>query len=150
MTKIYLDLCCFNRPYDSQSQTRIRLETIAKMRIQELVRNKQLSLVWSYMLDLENNDNPDSDRRTEIFSWHELSEMYIQGDDTILAKADILQGIGLKKMDSLHVVAAIEATCTYFITTDDNILKRAKNISDIEIINPVDLILKLEGDDANR
>lgn len=25
--RLYLDLCCFNRPYDDQSQTRIRLET---------------------------------------------------------------------------------------------------------------------------
>jgi len=27
--KLYLDLCCFNRPYDDQTQARVRLETEA-------------------------------------------------------------------------------------------------------------------------
>lgn len=29
--KIYLDNCCYNRPYDDQSQVRIQLETQAKL-----------------------------------------------------------------------------------------------------------------------
>lgn len=28
---IYLDNCCFNRPYDDQTQLRVSLETQAKM-----------------------------------------------------------------------------------------------------------------------
>ena len=27
MTRIYLDVCCLNRPFDDQSQPRIRLES---------------------------------------------------------------------------------------------------------------------------
>ncbi len=44
---IYLDNCCFNRPFDDQDQTRVRLETEAKLSIQDLVRSKVLRLVWS-------------------------------------------------------------------------------------------------------
>lgn len=29
MIRLYLDLCCFNRPYDDQTQARIRLEAEA-------------------------------------------------------------------------------------------------------------------------
>jgi len=29
MTKIYLDVCCLNRPFDDQTQARIRLEAEA-------------------------------------------------------------------------------------------------------------------------
>ena len=43
---IYLDMCCFNRPFDDQSQTRIRFETEAKLELQERVRKKELRLVW--------------------------------------------------------------------------------------------------------
>lgn len=32
--KIYLDNCCFNRPFDDQSQIRVRLEAEAKLKIQ--------------------------------------------------------------------------------------------------------------------
>jgi hypothetical protein len=31
--KIYLDVCCLNRPFDQQSQARIRLETEAILEI---------------------------------------------------------------------------------------------------------------------
>jgi predicted nucleic acid-binding protein len=47
---IYLDLCCFNRPWDDQSSARVRMETEAKLLLQERVRSKQTALVWSYVL----------------------------------------------------------------------------------------------------
>ncbi|HPT57439.1 MAG TPA: PIN domain protein, partial [Casimicrobium sp.] len=47
---IYLDLCCFKRPWDDQSASRVRLETEAKLFLQERIRNGLTSLVWSYAL----------------------------------------------------------------------------------------------------
>ncbi len=41
---IYLDTCCFNRPYDDQMQINARLETEAKLSIQEHVKRGQLDL----------------------------------------------------------------------------------------------------------
>jgi hypothetical protein len=40
---VYLDMFCFNRPYDAQTQLRIRLETEAKLRIREMIRNMEIS-----------------------------------------------------------------------------------------------------------
>ena len=67
--KIYLDNCTYNRPMDNQSQMRIRLETEAKLYIQSGIREKRYSLVWSYMLDYENNDNPYEEKRNAISPW---------------------------------------------------------------------------------
>jgi hypothetical protein len=39
LLKIYLDNCCFNRPFDDQNQVKIRLESTAKLYIQKLVRD---------------------------------------------------------------------------------------------------------------
>ncbi|MCK7575329.1 MAG: hypothetical protein MZV65_05220 [Chromatiales bacterium] len=50
---IYLDMCCFNRPYDDQSQARIRLETEAKLLIQEHIHAGRCKLAWSAVLDFE-------------------------------------------------------------------------------------------------
>jgi len=36
--KIYLDICSYNRPFDVQSQLRVRMETEAKLFIQASVR----------------------------------------------------------------------------------------------------------------
>ena len=50
---IYLDNCCFNRPFDDQSSFSIFLETQAKLMIQSLVKDNTLSLIWSFILDFE-------------------------------------------------------------------------------------------------
>jgi hypothetical protein len=44
-------MCCFNRPFDSQTTTRVKLETEAKLSIQSAVLDGRLILVWSFMLD---------------------------------------------------------------------------------------------------
>ncbi len=49
--RIYLDNCCFNRPFDDQGQTRVRLEAEAKLCIQENIREGALELAWSYIID---------------------------------------------------------------------------------------------------
>lgn len=45
--RLYLDMCCFNRPYDDQTQARIRFETEAKVVLQQKVKDAECELVWS-------------------------------------------------------------------------------------------------------
>ena len=52
--KIYLDNCCFNRPFDDQKQIKIQVDTEAKLFIQTKILENELELVWSYILDYEN------------------------------------------------------------------------------------------------
>lgn len=52
-----MDNCCYNRPYDDQSQMRIYLETQAKLHIQDMIRREKIELVTSYILDFENSNN---------------------------------------------------------------------------------------------
>ena len=56
--KVYLDNCCFNRPFDDQSLLVVRLETESKLHVQELIRQGTLKLCWSFVLDYENGANP--------------------------------------------------------------------------------------------
>jgi hypothetical protein len=60
---IYLDLCCFNRPFDDQGQLIVRLQTEAKLHVQAMIQNGVLKLAWSAIIDLENAANPDRERR---------------------------------------------------------------------------------------
>ena len=64
--KVYLDNCCFNRPYDDQSYIKISMESKAKLYIQNLIRNNKIDLVSSYMLLYENNKNPFPMRKNPI------------------------------------------------------------------------------------
>jgi len=73
MTRIYLDNCCYNRPFDDQSNILVRLEADAKLHIQELVKERKLELVWSFVLDYENSVNPFADKRERIQAWRDLT-----------------------------------------------------------------------------
>lgn len=64
--RIYLDICCFNRPFDDQSDLIVRLQTEAKLHVQEMVRQGALDLVWSAIMDIENSANPDLNRKVAI------------------------------------------------------------------------------------
>ncbi|MCF8219502.1 MAG: hypothetical protein K9I29_09505 [Bacteroidales bacterium] len=66
---IYLDNCSFNRPFDNQKQIRIRIESEAKLYIQEQISSGKLKLAWSYILDFENSANPFPERKESINNW---------------------------------------------------------------------------------
>jgi predicted nucleic acid-binding protein len=137
---VYLDNCCFNRPFDEQSNLLVRLETEAKTLIQTEIRNRQIELVWSEMLDYENNDNPFWERKTRIADWKLLSSVMVNVDDDIVEKVKYFVDCGLKSKDAFHVACAVYANADFFITTDKGILK--KQIKEIEIINPIDFVRK--------
>ncbi len=75
--RIYLDNCCYNRPFDDQRVLSIYQETQAKLMIQDLVKNNMFTLVWSFILDFENSVNPDEDIKGEIFAWKSVSSVMI-------------------------------------------------------------------------
>ena len=134
--RVYLDNCTFNRPFDDQTQIRIRLETEAKLYIQERIRDGTLELVWSYILDYENLANPFEERRNIIQNWKASAFIDVDAGIEILAKANTLREIGLRNKDALHLACAIAAKCDYFVTTDDVILKKTVGFEDITVIDP--------------
>jgi len=142
--KIYLDNCSFNRPFDDQAQIRIRIEAEAKLYLQTLIDQGKLELVWSYILDYENMANPYEFRQLVIKKWKKKATVNIHENESVLNYAEQLVKKDLKAKDALHIASAIEAGCTYFITTDDKILNKNSTIKSIDIISPVEMLDKLE------
>ena len=145
MLKIYLDNCVFNRPFDDQSQIRIKLETEAKFYIQAQIKQNRLVLIWSYIIELENAHNPFAERQSAIDQWQTLAQMDISETENVLNTVHSLHSLGLKSKDALHIACAIEAGADYFITTDDLIIKRAQDLQQIRVVDPLDFIDCLEG-----
>ena len=138
--KIYLDNCMFNRPFDEQSHIRIRLETEAKLAIQEEIRRGTYQLIWSYILDYENSKNPFQERKEQIIKWKKYAIADVEENTNIINTAILLNNKGLQKMDSLHIACAIFAKADYFLTTDDKVNKKASTIANIKIADPIDFI----------
>lgn len=136
--KVYLDNCCFNRPYDDQSQPLIRLETEAKLIIQQKILKDNLDLIWSFILHYENNDNPYIDRKRQIVLWETKAKDIVVFENSILAKAKEIMSLNIKEKDALHLSCAIHANADYLITTDKKILNKV--IGRISILNPIDFL----------
>jgi predicted nucleic acid-binding protein len=141
--RVYLDNCSFNRPFDDQSQPRIRLETEAKLCIQDSVQAGTRELAWSYVLDFENTANPFDDRRIAIDRWKGQATVDVGETDELLQTAKELASLGLKSKDALHLACAMASEADYFVTTDDRILNRNAEVHEIEIVDPTVLVRRL-------
>ena len=75
--RLYIDLSCFNRPFDDQGQERIRRETQAVLDVLRRIIEGSDTLVWSWVLSFENDKHPKPDRRDEIAVWEARSERSI-------------------------------------------------------------------------
>ena len=136
--KVYLDNCCFNRPFDDQASLIIQLETEAKLYVQELISQGDLSLTWSFVLDYENSANPFEEVRDKIAHWKTLAVDDCDFSAAIAEKASALMRMGLRHMDASHLACALHLGAEYFLTTDKNILN--KQVADVKIINPIDFV----------
>lgn len=143
--RIYLDLCCFNRPYDDQSYETIRLETEAKLFIQDGIRSGEIEFVWSFMLSFENNANPYEECKESIADWKEIATVNVHAHDTIRGQARRYEMLGIDPKDALHVSCAIAGNAGYFLTTDKYLLKKSAVIKDIIIVNPIEFVRIKEG-----
>ena len=145
LLKIYLDNCCYNRPYDDQTQMKVSLETSAKLEIQRMIRNGDVLLVSSYILTYENNANRFSSKRIDIKEFiSKYTHTYVSENYDVkvrLLAAEIMR-TGIKRLDACHVACAVIAGCDYFLTTDSRLLKyRSENI---KVENPVTFIMEME------
>ena len=98
--RLYLDNCCFNRPFDDQSNLRIKLESEAKLKIKE----------WC----------------EQINRWAAYAADDIQESVELLSFAKNLRHYRFQKIDALHIASVITASADVFMTTDDGILKKCR------------------------
>ena len=140
--KLYLDNCCFNRPFDDQSQLLVRLETEAKLYIQEGIKNGTFEIVWSCILDDENDADPFPQQKKRVKSWKLFAVQDIEISDDVMRWARHFGSKRLKSMDALHLACAKIAGVDAFITTDHGILN--KRLVDIRVLNSLDFIQEMK------
>ena len=92
------------------------------------------------MLNLENNVNPNMDKRLSVQLWEHIAKEYCEPSNSILSKGRKIEKFNIKSKDALHIACAISKNCEFFITCDKNLLK--KEINEIQIINPIDFVRK--------
>lgn len=145
--RIYLDNCCFGRPFDNQNFPRISIESKAVLFIQSQIKSGDLELATSDMLYYENDKSPFKVQGNIIRNFLEKYSAIHVGSEALASlkiKADEIISDGVKTKDAYHVAAAILAKCDYFLSTDDRLIRH--KFDEIILLNPVDFLLSVFGE----
>jgi predicted nucleic acid-binding protein len=126
--RLYIDLSCFKRPFDNQSQERIRLETEAILSVlTRLIEGKE-TLLWSWVMSFENDKHPRPDRRDEIAVWQAQSDRTIDLSGGLQERAREFEQQGIPALDAAHLAAAEIGGADVVLTCDDVMVQRAARL----------------------
>jgi predicted nucleic acid-binding protein len=126
MKRLYLDSCTLCRPFDDQSQMRIRLETNAYYLILQALQDARYTMVVSTVHFEEANAISDIEERQEIIAVLERLGTRTQCDVAAArARAEELHARKFGLADAAHVAFA-EATADVFISCDDRLVKKCR------------------------
>ncbi len=148
--KIYLDVCCLNRPFDDQTQDRINLESEAVLSILYRCQIKEWQLVGSEAIDYEVYKIQDVYRKEKILQFMNLIDEKIRIDNKIKNRDLELMNCGIRSLDGLHIACAEKVKADIFLSTDDNLIRKAKQNKEIKVKvdNPVMWLMEVIGNEC--
>lgn len=143
---IYADVCCLNRPLDDLQQSRVKLEAEAMLSILQKCEDREWSLLSSDAIRFEITRNTDSSKQEQLEAILSIAQTHLSSTPEIEAHAQELMQLGFKLYDALHLAFAQSASVDIFLTTDDRLLRKAKQYPEavtIPVENPVVWLMKL-------
>jgi predicted nucleic acid-binding protein len=150
--KIYLDVSCLNRPFDDQTQPRIRLEAEAVALILERCATGEWQQVSSDMAAIEIAANPDHQKRRQVRATLPPARDIIPLDQAIFDRTKAIQSMGIRTADAVHVAAAEASGADVLLTCDDKLeraARRSRGGLKVTVANPT-VWLKEQDDAKNR
>ncbi len=143
--RIYMDVCCLNRPFDDQTKAKIRIESDAVLAILSKCTAGEWVLLSSDVLDFEIGKTPDEWKKFKVIELYSIAKEKIEINDTIIEKALLFEKNGLKAFDSLHLAAANYSSADIFLTTDKDFLRKAERLKlDINTKDPLSWFMEVD------
>ncbi len=151
--KIYLDVCCLNRPFDNQTQPRIRLESEAVMTIIDRCQSGDWKMINSSAIIAELNQTPSIERLQNTKKLLAVAKIKVITSSSVEERAVELQKMGFSGYDATHIASAERSQADIFLTTDDRLIKKARKNSQsitVNINNPVQWLAEVtQIEDSN-
>ena len=147
LMRLYLDACCYNRPFDDPAIDRNHLEAEAVVAILSHVQQGHWLLIGSSAVEQELGAGRDTERREAVLGMSAARTESIDVGQTEYDRSMALVQFGFGRLDALHVACAEAAKCDALLTTDDRFLHRAARYADrlgVDVRNPVDWLLEQE------
>lgn len=136
---IYLDNCCYNRPFDDQTQERIHLESEVILTVLKMGQMKKVVIAGSEILELEMRRMQDENKKQKVLDLYRVADMRVLYTEEIKKRSsDIMSVSKIRAFDSLHIASAEEANADVFLTTDDKLEKMAEKLElRTRVVNPL-------------
>lgn len=126
MKRVYLDVCALCRPFDDQSQIRIRMETDAVQLILAHIREGEIQLIISPVHRVEISAIANTEEPIQLETLLEHLATSVDFDLTQgRARAEELVNQGLGPADAAHIAFAEQAGADS-VTCDDRLLRRGQ------------------------
>ena len=136
--RIYLDVCCLNRPFDDLSKERVQFESDAILAIISRCQVGKWNLVTSETISYEVSEMRNNDKLEKVNALVSVAAEKLLLSDTAIALSAKYQKSGINAMDSYHLAIAEESKVDVFLTTDDKLLNATKKLNlTIEVENPI-------------
>lgn len=138
--RLYLDSCCYNRPFDAHVQERVRREAEAVLAILESPHEKVACdpLFW------EPAANTNLEKRARVSSLLSLARREGVNVAAFTARLPGIVQLGIRPMDSAHIACAELVSADWFLSTDDPLLRRAARVAaslNVAVANPAHWVL---------
>jgi len=130
--RIYLDVCCFNRPFDDQNQPRIHLESETIKTILKQCEQGYWHLIISDVSLFEIANTIDLERRQKLLTLTQLTKEQVEITAKVQQRAKFFELQGIKSFDAMHLACA-ENHADVFLTVDDRFYKKAQLLGDLKI-----------------
>ena len=137
--KIYLDTCCLSRPFNDQTQDRIRRETEAIQILLKSCFTEQWLWITSDVLIFEVNNTPNQIQRDYMKIQLNRAYQNVSIGPIENIRGQELEALGFKWFDALHLACAESSKTDVFLTTDDRLIRtsnRVKALLQVPVENP--------------
>jgi hypothetical protein len=125
-TTLYFDTCCLNRPFDDQSQIRIRLEAEAILLILSALKERGWEWIASEIVDFEVAQIPEPERRRRVQLLASSAARRAKFNQEVEDRAVVLEAFGFGAFDAMHIACAEAGAADVLLTTDDRMKRRAE------------------------
>jgi predicted nucleic acid-binding protein len=152
MYRIYMDVCCLNRPFDDQTQQRIRLETEAILLTLNQCQSGSWKLVTSNALDVEIGQTPNPTRMRQVQDLLSIAQIKIQTSALLEQRVIELAQLGFTFYDAAHIASAERSKSDILLTTDDRLIRKAIQLVDrvqVKVENPAMWLAKVTQEETN-
>jgi hypothetical protein len=150
--RVYLDLCCLKRPFDSQAHPLVHIETEAVVALLA-APEEQVRFIRSAAHALENAFNSVASRREAVSRWLNQAPLDTVSVNELRLRSITLISLGFSKFDSLHLGSAELSRADVFVSVDYPLLNRARRQSSsltIRVTDPIRLAEEVFGGTTDR